>query len=173
MAKKDVRSRMPTADTPIDWQTRADEYLQGWQRTQADFANFQKRTNQERTLVTHLAAANAYLTVAPVLNDLRRARQHLPDGPEREAWQKGLTQIEQHFLTILRQGGLLPIDRIGTSFDPQFHEAIAYEHHPTMADGLVIDIVEMGWHMGERVLQPAKVRVSKGKISDQESTIRN
>ena len=171
MAKKALQTPKSRPANTTDWQAQAAAYLQGWQRTQADFANYQKRTEAERTVLGQLAAANTYLKVAPVLNDIRRAKRHLPDGPGRAAWETGLTQIEQHFLTILQQANLVPIDAVAGAFDPRLHEAIVYEDHPELADGSVTEIVEIGWRLGDRVLQPAKVRVSRGQTA--QSEVRN
>lgn len=150
-------------DSP-DWKKQAEEYLVGWQRTQADFENYRKRTEEAKAGLAHLAAADAYLRMTPILDDFRRAFAHLPADQKDSAWVTGMQQVEKHLRSILAQAGLTPIDDGGT-FDPLLHEAIAYEEHPEHDDGTIIDIVECGWKLGDRVIKPARVRVSKGKQS--------
>ena len=145
-----------------DWQAKAEDYLASWQRTQADLENFRRRVDQQLTDVKNMAAADAYLRLTPILDDFPRAFAHLPVTEEHSPWVIGMQQVEKHLRTTLANAGLTPIEETGV-FNPLRHEAIAYEAHPDQPDGTIIDVIEVGWQMGDRIIKPARVRVSKGK----------
>ncbi len=139
----------------------AAEYLAGWKRTQADFDNYRKRTEAAKTEWMAMAAAESALRITPILDDFHRAFAHIPAETQGSAWVTGMRQVEKHLRSALAASGLTPIEDL-SSFDPALHEAIAYEEHPELAEGTIIDVVETGWKLGDRVIKPARVRVSKG-----------
>ncbi len=160
----------PAKSNDLHWQAKAEDYLKSWQRTQADFDNYRRRTETERHDLATLAATECLLQIAPILDDFRRAFAHIPEDEQASPWLAGIRQVEKHLRSLLTRAGLEPIES-GGLFDPTVHEAIAYEEHPELPDGTIIDIVELGWKVGNRVIKPARVRVSKGKTSDQRSEI--
>lgn len=158
----DDASQAPAPAETNEWKAKADEYLTGWQRTQADFDNYRRRTETAKAEWLRMAAADTLLRITPILDDFRRAFAHMPPEIEGSSWTEGIRQVEKHLRAVLSAGDLTPIEN-GGAFDPSLHEAIAYEEHPELPDGTVIDVVEIGWKLGDRVIKPARVRVSKGK----------
>ncbi len=146
----------------IDWEIKAQEYLVGWQRTQADFDNYRRRIEATKNELIQMAMAESLLRIAPILDDFRRAFDHVPAEERTAAWVQGMQQVEKRLQSILEQAGLHPINEKDVEFNPLLHEAIAYENHAQKPEGTVIDIVELGWQVGDKVIKPAKVRVSKG-----------
>lgn len=131
----------------------------GWQRSQADFENFRKRNEAEKLEDLAFAKAEFMTRIAPVLDNFRRAFEHSKNDKTGE----GFRQIQKQLEDILRQEGLEKISAdSGTPFDPQFHEAITYEENKLPKDTIISEL-ESGWTFENRVLKPAKVRVSKGK----------
>jgi molecular chaperone GrpE len=140
---------------------RAAEYLDGWQRTQAEFSNYRKR--QEAEFLQRVQMNNAVLIarILPVLDDLERAVQTLPPGLQTLTWVDGIFLIKRKLEAILEMEGVRPIETAGKSFDPLYHEAVTYEEASNYEDGQIIGEVQRGYMLGDRVLRPALVRVAR------------
>ncbi len=140
---------------------QAAEYLDGWQRTQAEFANYRKR--QEAEFLERVRLNNAVLIarILPVLDDLERAVQTLPPGLQSLTWVEGVFLIKRKLEVILEAEGLKPIETAGKFFDPLYHEAVTYEDVPGYQDGQIIGEVQRGYMLGDRVIRPALVRVAR------------
>jgi molecular chaperone GrpE len=96
--------------------------------------------------------------VLPVLDDLERALQNRPAD---DAWASGIELIVRKFQNLLDADGVKRIEAKGAAFDPAFHEAISHEPSEEVESGHVIDVVQNGYMLGERVIRPALVRVAK------------
>ena len=140
---------------------QAEEYLDGWRRTQAEFANFRKRQEAERERLTALANANLLRKLLPVVDDFERAAMTLPDGLRSLTWCEGVFLIQHKLNAILESEGVKPIETEGKTFDPRYHEAVTYEEVEGYEDGQIIGEVQRGYVLGEWVLRPALVRVAK------------
>lgn len=135
----------------------ASEHLEDLKRLQAEFVNYRKRVERDRSLARELAIADVLTELLAVLDDLDLADAHgdLEEGSPLEL-------VAQKFRNTLQRMGLERIDPAGEVFDPTEHEAIA--RVPSDDDeGLVIDVVQIGYRIGERLLRPAKVAVSAPK----------
>lgn len=142
-----------------DFEIKIREIEEGWRRTQADFENYRKRTESQKFEMVEMAKADFVARLTPVLDNFRRAFEHLDINDPKIA---GIKQIEKQLEDILAAEGLTKIDTSG-KFDPALHEAISYEHNPKIPVDTIIAELESGWQFGTRVIKPAKVRVSKGK----------
>lgn len=142
-------------------QQKADEYLANWQRAQADFINYKRRTEEERQDFSRYAAAQTFLSLLPVLDDLELA---LDAGPSAEGgqqdWLEGIRMVQRKFATILEGQGIKPIQAVGQPFDPNLHEAL---RQAPGEDGMVVDVFRKGYMMHDRVLRPAQVIVGNGE----------
>lgn len=142
------------------WQAKANEYLEGWQRTRADFSNFKKRVERDQAQVYQNAAANVILKFLEVLDDLERALKNRPQQGDGAAWADGIELIYRKFSAILEAEGVTPIEAEGQTFDPLLHEAVTREENTGLESGQIIEVVKQGYRLGERVLRPAQVRVA-------------
>jgi molecular chaperone GrpE len=142
---------------------QAAEYLEGWQRTQAEFANFKKRNEQERKELLKVANATLITKLLPIFDDFERAFQTLPSNLLRLTWIDGIALIYRRLQAILEGEGLTLIETEGQDFDPLLHEAVTYEESDDHEEGQIIGEVQKGYKLGDRVLRPALVRVAKGK----------
>ena len=134
------------------------ELEEGWKRTQADFENYRKRTEEQRGEI--LMKAEFLAKITPVLDNFRRAFKHSPD----DEFARGIKQIEKQLEDILTSEGLKKIPaEIGAKFDPLIHEAISCEGNKRIPADHIIAETESGWIFNGKVIKPAKVRVSKGK----------
>jgi molecular chaperone GrpE len=142
---------------------QAAEYLEGWQRARAEFANYKKRNEQERQELSKLANATLITRLLPIFDDFERAFQTLPRSLLNLTWIDGIALIYRKLQAILEAEGLTLIETEGQSFDPLLHEAVTYEESAEYDEGKIIGEVQKGYKLGDRVLRPALVRVAKGK----------
>jgi molecular chaperone GrpE len=139
---------------------KADANLAGWQRSQADFVNFRRRTEQEKEDAIRFANANLALRILPVLDDFERAVASLPSELSGNAWGDGMKHIERKLRTSLESAGLSPIQAMGEPFDPRFHEAITQGKGK---EGMIVGELEKGYKFLDRVIRPSKVVVGNGE----------
>jgi molecular chaperone GrpE len=139
-------------------QTKAAENLDGWQRAQAEFINYKNRVQRDREMDYLAMKGDIIKRILPVLDDLERSLAH---RPEDSAWANGMELIARKFQNILESEGLKRIEAKDKPFDPNFHEAISSEPHEDVESGHVIEVVQNGYMLGERVVRPAMVRVAQ------------
>jgi molecular chaperone GrpE len=139
-------------------QARSAEYMDGWQRSRAEFDNYRKRIERENQLVYQNAVGNIIKRYLPILDDLERAMQSRPADM---AWVAGIDLIYRKLQSILDCEGVKRIEAEGQLFDPNFHEAISQEHSDLVPSGHVVAVVQNGYMLGEKVIRPAMVRISE------------
>ena len=142
-------------------QNEAEEYLDGWQRARAEFANFKKRTQRENEHARERIAGEIITHFLGVNDDIERALAKAPETDDFQEWTLGIELIHQKLQALFDAEGVELIDAEGERFDPNFHEAVSFEESDDHEEGLIIDITQPGYMMGERVLRPAMVRVAK------------
>lgn len=140
---------------------QADEYLEGWQRARAEFANFKKRTEREREEVRNKILGEILTRYLDIIDDLDRALLDTPTDGETKAWAEGIELIHLKLRAIVESEGVKPIQAEGEIFDPNLHEAISYEETDDHQDGQVIEVIKQGYKLGDRILRHAVVRVAK------------
>lgn len=139
---------------------KAESYLANWQRAQADFINFKRRTEQERNEVVMLASATLMLSLLPVLDDLERALESVSEKLSGFTWVDGIELIYRKLKATLEGHGLSEIKALGEPFDPNCHEAALYAEGEV---GKVIEELQKGYRLHDRVLRPSMVKVGKGQ----------
>jgi molecular chaperone GrpE len=142
------------------WQSRANEYLDGWQRSRAEFANYKKRQEREQGLVYQNAAGAIIKRYLEVLDDLERALKNRPQEGDGAAWAEGIELIYRKLSAILEVEGVTAMRTEGQLFDPNLHEAISQEKNDHYESGQIIEVIKQGYMIGERVLRPALVRIA-------------
>lgn len=142
-------------------ETKAEEYLQGWQRERSDFANYRRRIEREQSSGTQNALGNAIRRYLDIADDLERALKNRPADGDGAAWAQGVDFIYRKLLAAFDADGIKLIEAEGKDFDPSLHEAISQEDSPEHESGQVIGVVQTGYTLGERVLRPARVRVAR------------
>ncbi len=145
----------------VEAQAKAQEYLDGWQRERADFFNYKRRIEREMAQSAQNALGNAMRRYLDIADDLERALRKRPSEGDGAAWANGIDLIYRKLLAAFEADGVKPIDTEGAFFDPSLHEAISQEDDPKLESGQIIDVVQTGYMLGERVLRPARVRVAR------------
>ena len=141
---------------------RSERYLANWQRAQADFINYKKRAEQEKKETVEFANSELILNLLTVVDDLERAFVSLPPRLSKSSWIEGIELIHNKLKGILEAHGLTEISAKGKPFDPRWHEAVM---HQEGEEDIVIEEIQKGYKLKDRVLRPSKVIVGKGKAS--------
>ncbi len=140
--------------------TKAEEYLDGWQRARADFANYKKRVLRENADIRQMARGEVIKLYLDIADDLGRALQDKPDSGEEGTWADGIEIIFQKLRSRLEAEGIKPMNPLGEEFDPNIHEALMKEESDEYESGQIIEVMQEGYWIGEKVLRPALVRVA-------------
>jgi len=128
----------------------------------AEFENYKKRTARERLDLIETAGSSVIISILPVLDDFERALSHIEEDKEAEELRKGVVLIYQKLLSTLEQRGLKEMESKGKTFDPDFHQALTEIEAPNKKmKGKVVDVIEKGYFIGDKILRHAKVVVGK------------
>lgn len=141
-------------------QSKAEEYLDGWQRSRAEFANYKKRIEREQSETYLRAAGSIVKRYLEVVDDLELALKNRPQEGDGAPWSNGIELIYRKLINILDSEGVKPMQVQGQPFDPNLHEAISLEPSDTVPSGHVTEVLKQGYLLGEKVLRPALVRVA-------------
>jgi molecular chaperone GrpE len=142
---------------------RAEDNLANLKRAQADFINYRRRSEVEKTESVGLGKSLAYMSILPVLDDFGRALAAIPTQSAEEPWVQGMAMIEKKFRQILSREGIIQIKTVGERFDPSLHEAVL---RCRGEEGIVVEELQSGYTFQGKVLRPAKVKVSCEDIED-------
>lgn len=137
------------------------EYSDGWQRERADFQNYRRRVERDQVQMQEATTGRIVKKYLVILDDLERALKTRPGEGQGAAWAEGIELIARKIQTILDQEGVRRIPAEGQLFDPNLHEAITHEDHPDHKSGEIIEVVQQGYTIGDRVLRPSVVRVAR------------
>jgi molecular chaperone GrpE len=156
---------LPEATTTLEEELaaakkQAEEYLANWQRAQADFINYKRRTEQERLEFNSYANANLLCGILPVLDDFERALQAVPEEYKNDDWVEGVRLVEKKFKTILEGLGVKQIRCLGQPFDPNLHEAIRQDKGK---EGTVVEEILKGYTLNDKLLRASRVAVGTGE----------
>lgn len=142
-------------------QAQANEYLDGWQRSRAEFANYKKRVDREMAQAYQSASGNIFKRYLEVMDDLERALKKRPQEGDGAAWSEGVELIYRKLGSILAADGVTIMQAEGQTFDPNLHEAISQEENAEFESGQIIEVIKQGYLLGDRVLRPAQVRIAR------------
>ena len=143
-----------------EMQAKAEASLAGWQRAQADFINYKRRSEQEKKEMSQFSNSLLMLSLLPILDDFERAFVSIPPRMEKLSWLDGIKLIERKLWASLEAQGLSPIKALGEPFDPNLHEAVRQDKGK---EGIVIEEVQKGYKLNERVIRPTMVVVGNGE----------
>ncbi|HEV2216051.1 MAG TPA: nucleotide exchange factor GrpE [Candidatus Dormibacteraeota bacterium] len=141
-------------------ETELADTRQRYLRLAADFENFKKRTRQDQLDTIQHASSDLISRLLPVLDDLRSALDHKPDGID-EAWAKGIELSVRKLEEVMSTHGLEPIPSVGSRFDPRYHEAIGHVESDEHPEDTVVTELRRGYRIRDRVVRPSLVKVSR------------
>ncbi len=138
----------------------AAEHLASLQRTAADFANFRRRTAEDRERELGLASESLLRKLLAIVDDFDRALDSMPQDLQGVGWIEGIVLLDRKLRQLLDSEGVSPIEAVGRPFDPREHEAIASVPGTGRPDGEVVAEMQRGYRVRNRVLRPAMVAVA-------------
>lgn len=151
----------PQAEEVIDWENRWKELNDKYLRLYAEFDNYKKRMARERVEFVKMAGREVILAFLPVLDDFERAVKNMENASDLAAVMEGVQLIFKKFQDVLERMGVKPADCCGEPFDPEKHEAVARVPAGPEKSGIVVDMVERGYLLHDRVLRFPKVVVGE------------
>jgi molecular chaperone GrpE len=141
---------------------QSEKNKEGWLRERADFTNYKKRLEKDASRTYQNALSSVIKMFLSVMDDLERALRNRPEHKEVNDWAEGIQLIYQKLLKQLKNLGVEQMeDQPGDAFDPNIHEAVTQEDHPDYKDGQIIEVVQPGYRISDRVIRPAMVRVAR------------
>jgi molecular chaperone GrpE len=129
-------------------------------RTMADFQNFRKRSQQEQALNRQYATESVVLSLLPVLDNFERTVIAADNGANVDSIVSGVKAVEKQLRYIIEQQGVTRIKSVGEPFDASVHEALGTVPSEELEPDTVVDEIEPGYKMGEKIIRPARVRVA-------------
>ncbi len=142
---------------------KAQSYYASWQRAAADYQNFKRRVEEERSETARFANAALIINMLPLLDDLDRALKNVDAHLAGLTWVDGIRLIHRKFQALVEMAGVEEIDADGQTFDPAQHEAVS---QAPGEDGKVVAVVQKGYKLGDRVIRPAMVVVGQGMATE-------
>ncbi|WP_435925718.1 nucleotide exchange factor GrpE [Paenibacillus sp. DYY-L-2] len=157
----DVQEPSAEAQAELDkLRAEAEEHKQRLLRTQADYDNFRRRTVKEKEELGKYASAKLITELLPVIDNFERALGLVNDSEEVASYAKGVEMIFRQLEGILKAEGLSAMESVGTPFNPEFHQAIMQVESDEYEEGTVVEEVQKGYILKDKVLRPAMVKVS-------------
>lgn len=157
----ELEEQVTALQTALDeMDNKAEEYLDGWQRARAEFANYKKRVLRENMDIRQVARGEVIKLYLDIADDLERALQEKPETGDSETWAEGIEIIFQKLRARLESEGIKPMKAMGEDFDPNIHEALMKEESEEFESGKIIEVMQEGYWIGDKVLRPALVRVA-------------
>jgi len=137
-----------------------DEINNKFFRISADFQNYKKRAEKEKSDIYNYANEKLILELLPIADNLERAVKSAKDEGQGESILKGIEMIYQQFSDILKKNGVQEIFAVGEPFDHNYHHAVMQEEHPDYENNTVIGVFQKGYTLNEKVIRPSMVKVS-------------
>lgn len=156
------------ASAAIEPEKTQDENYEKWVRLSADFDNFRKRTQKEKSDLIRFGNENLLKALLPVLDNFERAVTHSKSARDVDAIAKGVEMILFQLMHTLEQFGLKTQSSLGESFDPKKHDAVAFVEKEGAEPGSVVEEFQKVYFLFDRLLRPASVSVAK--LSERQAT---
>lgn len=144
-----------------DWEAEIAEWQDKYLRLQSEFDNFRKRTLREKMELVQSGSAECVKNFLPLMDDLQRALEAIEKSNDLEALREGVKLIAQKFRETLKKQNVKEIEALGLELDTDHHEAVARFDAGKEKKGKIVDVVQPGYKMGDKVLRFAKVVVGE------------
>ncbi len=159
-SRAELAERIEQLERELTETQRSDaEHRDNWHRSAADFANYKRRTDEERATLAQFSNALLIGKVLGVLDDFDRALENVP-ADAHDPWVEGVRLTERKLRNVLESEGVTPIEAVGQPFDPNLHEAVVHEETADHPDNQVIGELQRGYRLHDRVIRPSLVRVA-------------
>jgi len=139
-------------------QKQCQEYLEGWQRAKADYANLKKESEEKQKEIASFVKTSLVIELIPVLDNFEKAIAHVPEDQKNQNWVTGIFHIKKQLEDLIAGSGLEKIKTVGEKFDPEVHEAFSSEEGE---EGIILKEISSGYKLNGKTVVPAKVVVGK------------
>ena len=139
---------------------QAEENQQKYLRAQADFDNYRRRTLKEKEELAQYASMKLIEQLLPIIDNFERALAASEGSSDKDSLVKGLEMIFRQLSGTLEQEGLKPMNTVGEPFNPDFHQAVMQVQSDEHEEGIIVEEMQKGYILKEKVLRPAMVKVS-------------
>ncbi len=162
-SEEDPQARLSALEQELaSARAQAQEYLDGWTRERAAFANYKKRMAEQQDRQRQQLVAEVVKGFLEPLDDLELALKNRPQEGEGAAWAEGIELVYRKLRSVLEAQGVEQVPaEPGQPFDPQFHEAISHEPVDGYQSGQIIEVLRPGYRVGDLIIRPALVRVAQ------------
>lgn len=143
-----------------EYKQQAEENYQKLLRVQADYDNFRRRTRLEKEEFAKYASEKLVEQLLPVYDNFDRAIEAGKGSSDYDALLKGVDMIFRQFAAILESEGVTPIEAVGQPFNPEFHQAVMQVETDEYEEGIVVEELQKGYKMKDKVIRPSMVKVS-------------
>ena len=140
---------------------KAEEYLAGWQRARADYANLKRESEIKQAELVRYANAEMLRDLLPLVDYFKHALRAVPAAQAGEAWVEGIRHIQTKLLEVMAYHGVKEMVTVGEKFDPAYHEAVGEVELADQPSGQIVEEVRTGFMLHDKLLQPARVKVAK------------
>ena len=130
-------------------------------RQMAEFDNFRKRSEREKSQMFEIGAKDIVEKILPVVDNMERGLATVSaEEMESNAFAQGMEKVYKHFMTVLEQAGVKPIEALGTEFNPDFHNAVMHVEDETVGENIVVEEFQKGYMYRESVVRHSMVKVA-------------
>ncbi|MEA3422998.1 MAG: nucleotide exchange factor GrpE [Bacillota bacterium] len=145
----------------VNWEEKHNMINEKFLRLNAEFMNFKKRTEKEKSDIYKYANEKLMVDLLPVVDNIARALHAIEDADNHKSVLEGVNLIKSNFDEFLKKNGVEVIDAKGEIFDPNLHHAVMTEENDDFEDDTVIDEFQVGYKLNDKVIRPSMVKVSK------------
>ena len=129
-------------------------------RQMAEFDNFRKRTEKEKSQMYDMGAKTIVEKILPVIDNFERGLAAVPEDNKEDAFVVGMDKIYRQMLTVLEEAGVKPIEAVGAEFDPNFHNAVMHVEDETLGENVVAEELQKGYMYRDTVVRHSMVKVA-------------
>ena len=139
---------------------KIDELNDKLRRSMAEFDNYRKRTDKEKSAMYEIGAKDVIEKILPIVDNFERGLNSIPEDAKGSAFADGMEKIYKQFVKTLDDMGVKPIEAVGKPFDPNFHNAVMHVEDESAGENTVVEVFQQGYALGDKVLRFAMVKVA-------------
>ena len=139
---------------------KIDELNDKLKRSMAEFDNYRKRTDKEKSAMYEIGAKDVIEKILPIVDNFERGLNSIPEDAKGSAFADGMEKIYKQFVKTLDDMGVKPIEAVGKPFDPNFHNAVMHVEDENLGENVIAETFQQGFQIGDKVIRHAMVKVA-------------
>jgi molecular chaperone GrpE len=159
--KKDDVVKVTAVQPNNEEKDLAQQYLEGWQRAKADYANLKRETEGRMQDLVKYANTELLKELLPLVDYFKHALKNLPTEHKGEPWAEGIRHIQSKLEQVLAYYGIRELEVVGERFNPALHEAVGEVENSSESSGTIVEEIRTGFMLHDKLLQAARVKVAK------------